>query len=198
MSSMQSSVIFINSNNQAHLTGTSLKYVTRAKYLLRTAKLALLVGSQLLLIHTAMAEKNWLACPNVHNQWYATKSEATSICLSIHQSNPGSQCFTTAAPLAGQVPIAYGRFDYYTSPREDNGEPCYYVFEYICNANAEWDDVLKQCLPTPIAGLGEPSTCAGNPCDVGTGNKFHQETDIKVGELIFSRTYNSRTLESTI
>lgn len=197
MSSVQSTKSIITSNNKTYLTVASFKYLLRLRFILWIVKLAFLVGSQMLVIHTALAAKNWLACPNVHNQWYATKSETTSICLAIHQSMGHSQCYTTAAPLAGQLPFTYGTIDYFISPRQDNGEPCYYVFEYKCNANAQWDDNLKQCVPTAIADLGEPSTCAGNPCDVGTGNKFHQETDITVGALTFDRYYNSHTLEST-
>ena len=43
--------------------------------------------------------------------------------------------------------------------------------------------------------LGMPDDCAGNPCNVATGNKFQEETDFvvpAVGGLRFSRYYNSR------
>ena len=47
--------------------------------------------------------------------------------------------------------------------------------------------------PIPEKNSGAPETCAGNPLNVGTGNKYQAETDLPAlgGALAFTRTYNS-------
>jgi len=51
----------------------------------------------------------------------------------------------------------------------------------------------------PDEEKGEPDPCSetGNPCDVGTGNKFQSEIDIDIPVLTLTRNYNSRETDDT-
>jgi RHS repeat-associated protein len=73
----------------------------------------------------------------------------------------------------------------------------YFVMEMVCADGFSWDSVAHGCVASPPAQKQVCSTdrSLGDPCDAGTGNESHVETDYTgTGSfpLTFSRTYNSQ------
>ncbi len=66
---------------------------------------------------------------------------------------------------------------------------------YGCNVGDTLNTSTGLCSPNAIKNNGQPQElCAGNPINIGTGNKYQLETDYQgAGDfpLIFQRTYNS-------
>ena len=64
-----------------------------------------------------------------------------------------------------------------------------------CDAPIDWSRNAGSC-PDPSSGASGSAPMAGNPINVGTGNKYLHEEDFSTGSLRFNRYYNSQVLRN--